>query len=627
MAFVYNIQVVKNRLLNGKSISYSPSVIYLSPVVISLMIITTLMDPFNSPKLWILCLLASWLLGYIITHAKRLFNPIIKKLIYLLTFFLTSLFCAGVFSDDYLKTFIGETQRRTGVLFYLGMAIFMFGSALFANIQMVLKLYLSASFLAIILVIYGFAQFSGNDPVAWDNPYNSIILTLGNPNYASAIMSILGILLFAFAMHLNGIKRLSLITLGVALLLLIVFSNSRQGLVSFGVGVNVLILTIMFKKSLRLGVAYLAFSLVSSIFVILGMLQIGPLEKYLYKSSVSIRGYYWRAGLDMFMSKPLTGVGIDSYGDYFKEFRSVEYPLRYGFQITSDNAHNVFIQFLSTGGLFVGLSYLLLMVFIFLYGIKMLKSSQGDEIFLLSGLFGAWIAFVAQSVISIDNVGLTIWGWILGGLILGTSYSKHDLPLESNKNQTRQQLNLLLVRQRMLSSILILPMIIGVSLHFRVEKEMYKIASLGGSINATTPAPYNNALLQETLLNGSKLKILDSSHKLTIAALLRDNGNSREYDKILSDLIESDPRCLTCLKVRAEVYELNTNWESALKTYKLIANLDPWNAENYLRIANAHAVLGQKQAAINSLDKILTFAGNTEIGIRALEGKKKLLTQ
>jgi tetratricopeptide (TPR) repeat protein len=79
--------------------------------------------------------------------------------------------------------------------------------------------------------------------------------------------------------------------------------------------------------------------------------------------------------------------------------------------------------------------------------------------------------------------------------------------------------------------------------------------------------------------------------------------------------------------VRAEVYELNTNWESALKTYKLIAKLDPWNAENYLRIANAYAVLGQKQAAINSLDKILTFAGNTEIGIQALEGKKRLLTQ
>jgi citrate lyase subunit beta/citryl-CoA lyase len=32
---------------------------------------------------------------------------------------------------------------------------------------------------------------------------------------------------------------------------------------------------------------------------ILGMLQIGPLKDVLYKGSVSIRGYYWRAGLEM----------------------------------------------------------------------------------------------------------------------------------------------------------------------------------------------------------------------------------------------------------------------------------------------------------------------------------------
>ena len=55
--------------------------------------------------------------------------------------------------------------------------------------------------------------------------------------------------------------------------------------------------------------------------------------------------------------------------------------------------------------------------------------------------------------------------------------------------------------------------------------------------------------------------------------------------------------------------------------------MDPWNAENYLRIANVYAVLGQKQAAISALDKILSFAGNTQVGIQALEGKKMLTLQ
>jgi hypothetical protein len=40
------------------------------------------------------------------------------------------------------------------------------------------------------------------------------------------------------------------------------------------------------------------------IFALVGMLQIGPLEKFLYKPSVSVRGYYWRAGLEMFKDYP-----------------------------------------------------------------------------------------------------------------------------------------------------------------------------------------------------------------------------------------------------------------------------------------------------------------------------------
>ena len=78
----------------------------------------------------------------------------------------------------------------------------------------------------------------------------------------------------------------------------------------------------------------------------------------------------------MFKSYPLTGVGFDHYGYYFKEVRSVEYPLRYGFDLTSTNAHNTFLQMFSTGGLFLGLSYLLLVISTLLVGLKLVKNSE-----------------------------------------------------------------------------------------------------------------------------------------------------------------------------------------------------------------------------------------------------------
>ena len=622
--YVYDIQVAKQRLVSNNAVSNLPKLIYLGPVVITLVIATTLLDPFNSPKLWLLMLLSAWLFGHIVVHLRKNNDQSTKILISLVVFFLASLLTSGLFSENLQKAFFGETQRRTGIFFYVGMAIFMIGSSLFANRKLIFYFYTSATCTSLILLTYGFIQYLGQDPISWVNPYNSIILTLGNPNYSSALMSILTILLFAFALYLHGLRRLLLFAVGFGLLILIVLSNSRQGIISFGFGMNVVILTYLFKRSIKAGVIYSIFSIVSAIFVVLGMLQTGPLEKYVYKTSVSIRGYYWRTGIDMFFSRPFTGVGIDNYGDYFKQFRSSEYPLRFGFQITSDNAHNVPIQLLATGGIFVGLSYFLLTVFIFWRGVKVLKNAQIHEMFILSGLFGAWIAYMAQSVISIDNVGLAIWGWVIGGIIVGISYTHNNQVIETNKAKSLQELNLRSVYQKIYSSIFLLPMFLIISLHFQVEKDMYKTASLGASVNETSAAPYNNPILYDSLIRVSKLKLLDSSHKLTIAALLRDNGNTKDYETVISDLLRKDPRCLTCLTVRGEVYEINKDWANAVKTYNKISILDPWNAENYLRIANVYAILGQKQAAISALDKVLSFAGGTEVGIQALEGKKKL---
>ena len=36
-----------------------------------------------------------------------------------------------------------------------------------------------------------------------------------------------------------------------------------------------------------------------------------------------------------------------------------------------------------------------------------------------AGLFAVWIAYQAQSIISLNQLGLAVWGWIISGLIIG----------------------------------------------------------------------------------------------------------------------------------------------------------------------------------------------------------------
>jgi hypothetical protein len=178
------------------------------------------------------------------------------------------------------------------------------------------------------------------------------------------------------------------------------------------------------------------------------MLQIGPLERLLYKDSVSVRGYYWRAGISMLQDNLWFGVGLDNYGAFFKQYREVGYPLKYGYSLTSTNAHNVFIQHFATGGLFVGISYLLLTVFIFWRGLKSMRVFNGDERFIRSVFFVAWLAFQGQSLISIDNIGISIWGWVLGGVVVALSREPDDGKLSATENQKvvrrdKQEFNLL----------------------------------------------------------------------------------------------------------------------------------------------------------------------------------------
>jgi O-antigen ligase len=186
-----------------------------------------------------------------------------------------------------------------------------------------------------------------NDFIDWNNGYNPIITTLGNPNFAAAVMAIMGVISFSsiFNSDFKPSSRIFAVILVLMLVFAIYRSNARQGLLSIALGSGVFFIIWIWGKNKKLGLATLVPGFIVMTFSVLGMLQVGPLQQYLYKSSVSVRGYYWRAGLEMLSSHPFFGVGIDRYGSYFKQYREVDYPLNVGFQLTSSNAHNTFIQF------------------------------------------------------------------------------------------------------------------------------------------------------------------------------------------------------------------------------------------------------------------------------------------
>jgi hypothetical protein len=172
----------------------------------------------------------------------------------------------------------------------------------------------------------------------------------------------------------------------------------------------------------------------------LGALQIGPLTKYIYKTSVSLRGEYWQAGWNMGSEHPLTGVGFDTYGDWYRRARDLQALILPGPSTTTNAAHNVPFDVFAFGGWPLFLSYLGVLALSIIAIIKVsLRNRRYDAIFVT--LTTAWVCYQLQSIISINQIGLAVWGWLFGGALIAYEIATRPVSEESQGSQGKGKVN------------------------------------------------------------------------------------------------------------------------------------------------------------------------------------------
>lgn len=573
--------------------------------VITLYFQTNLADPFNSPKLWILLIVAAWLVGYIISFRNIILaSKELKLTFYFLSIFIFFSLLATIFTDFKYIAFFGDTQRRNGFTAYISLATILLAASMFIRLFNIKRLYMVAFFIATVSAIYAFMQTNGKDFVNWNNPYNSIIGTVGNPNFAAAVMAVMGVIMFAtiFIKEFAIYFRLYAAILAMALLGLIYKSNARQGFLAYILGVGIFLIIWLYGKNRRLAILSAGSGILVFVLAVLGMLQIGPLEKFLYKPSVSVRGYYWRAGFEMVKHHPLFGIGMDRYGAYFKQYREVGYPLSYGFDITSSNAHNTFIQLFATGGIFLGASYLLLNAYIFRRAIAGLKNLTGNDRLLLAGTFSAWLAFHAQSLVSIDNIGISIWGWVLGGSIIGISISSNTSAGDDRKFFIGKLSEINISRAITSATFLVVPIVL-ISFLYRGEVNTYN-AKQGFDLQN----PSAQVIFKDFQLKVINSRLNDPNYKLSSAMSLVQNGFADEGLLLVKEINLNDPRNLDALNALALTSEQLNKISDAIIYREKMAKLDPWNAVNYLALGKDYKAQGDLVKSKEMLDKILSFS-------------------
>ena len=199
-----------------------------------------------------------------------------------------------------------------------------------------------------------------------------------------------------------------------------------MGLYLITIGIALYFAFFLMKNYILLKIYLTSLFLLFSI-IFLGVFNLGPF-KFLNNSSFNERIFFWRTAVSIFSDHPFFGSGIDSFGDFYLNYRtsivSVEYV---------DNAHNFFVQYLATGGLLLFCTYLFVMLYICRRGIIAIKSSKNKSI--IYGLFTIWTLLQFSSLVSIDTPGVYIWSWVIGGTIVKESF---QIPIEVKGSDSKK---------------------------------------------------------------------------------------------------------------------------------------------------------------------------------------------
>jgi hypothetical protein len=392
-------------------------------IVTVFLLTTSNSDPVNVTKLFVLGGVGISALFISIIFGRRYLWKNFKSALVAAFLMISTIMSSSFFSAAPMEqTVYGAYGRNTGALTYLLFSFLFISSLLISNSKHIEKIIYALFAAGVVNILYcGWVLLFG-DFIGWNNPYGNILGLFGNPDFISAFlgMFIAASSAYLFAKDTGLLAKIGLGFASVVAFFEIVKSHAIQGIVVTLGGITITIFYLIFTKfkNKYVTITYLGLVTTLGILGILGTLQKGPLS-FVYKRSVSLRGSYWHAGLEMGMQKPFTGVGLDTYGDWYRRARPpvalIDMP---GVNVMSNVSHNVFIDFFASGGFPMVTSYIFLTLLGLISVVKVTKRlTKFDPIFV--ALVSTWLCYEVQSIISINQIGLAIWGWLFTGLLIG----------------------------------------------------------------------------------------------------------------------------------------------------------------------------------------------------------------
>lgn len=313
--------------------------------------------------------------------------------------FVSSQFVSSLFSMDPHVSWFGYYSRFNGGMFSI-MSYVLLYYAYVSNLKddsgiKNLKVVLGSG---AIVALYGVAERLGVDKNLWvQDVQNRVFSSLGQPNWLAAYLVALLPISLAF-----GLKKYLWFGVSVLFFVVLLFTRSRSGLLGFAVA-DVVFWGLIFLQTKR---PLISFVILHVSFVILfvffgpslpipslsrsPIIEATPSASYTAPlletggtESGTIRKYVWQGAINAWQSSLKTyliGTGTETFAFAFYQYRPVGHNLTSEWDFLYNKAHNEYLNYLATTGIFGLGSYLLFIGVFIVWFIKCQMSNVKDQI-------------------------------------------------------------------------------------------------------------------------------------------------------------------------------------------------------------------------------------------------------
>jgi O-antigen ligase len=397
----------------------------------------TTYDPINPLKFLLLGICGCSCLAFLLLNRKKIqFNNIV---LLATAIFISQALISAVFSESHLTQIVyGYYGRNFGLFSWLMLFAIMVYMSIGQEFIPLLRVFLIVGSISF---TYSILQFFGKDPAPWENNFSSIIGFLGNPNFQSSLLGLYLVAVFGMLLqkYKNPIYFILLLVVIASAALLIFSSSSIQGLFVGAVGIASFVIYFLFSKKLYKTFLSLAISgLAAFVLFILAVINLGPLAPYIHKGSIASRGDYWLAALSMVRDNFFTGVGPDQFGIWYRFYRHQDALTRVNADVVTDSAHNGYLDIAANMGILALIAYLVLLIYAII-SIGRYIALQQELDLNHATLVALFFGFQAQFLISPNQIGLVVWGWVFLGAIFG--YNKGEVIVKNQLSKRKNRKN------------------------------------------------------------------------------------------------------------------------------------------------------------------------------------------